>query len=441
MDAAIVIGFMMMSLMAVMAMHMTLIEDIVPSLHEKMNYVPTFYFYNNGTMITEIEGPDEKESKAFDRRHATDKNPDDDINKIRLDIIDLGQKKIEAITINDIELAIEIGKEIEELEQKLLELGYDPADPLINLKLYDMFAVPAKLFFVGLLIFSLVVLLLERVNLGVQRGTAMKIFKCSIISLAVIYAVPEVWDPIALELNDIGLYMLDPVDGKPNETVTRLWCRMGNICVVDSRDLLDEDLHKSLMANPNMGRDFFADIILGLMRVTMESMMAMTFFISATIRIAFMLMVLITFPLWLILRLIPPMKKVTNAVLSSFVGCCFAPPLMSIILFIGEQNLISRPGDALTEWVTVLGIAILSQTFLTMLAPILQSSMSQATSTVSTGIQSTTMAISSGVGIVKGMASKAAHKWESGRDGGRDGGGPGPGPDPRHSKNGGAGIA
>ena len=44
MDAAIMIGFMMMSLMAVMAMHITIIDDIVPSLHEKMNYVPTFYF-------------------------------------------------------------------------------------------------------------------------------------------------------------------------------------------------------------------------------------------------------------------------------------------------------------------------------------------------------------------------------------------------------------
>ena len=393
-------------------------------------------------MITEIDSPIAEKGK---KNSIFNETPDEVIDKIRLEIIKLGQKQIDAITINDIELAEEIGLEIKALEQELKYLGFDPADPLINLKLYKMFAIPAQLFFVGLLVLSLIVLLVERINLGIQRGTAMKIFKLSIISLAVIYAVPEVWDPIAIELNDIGLYMLDPVDGKPGETVTKLWCRMGNVCVTDSRELLDEDLHKSLMANPNMGRDFFADIILGLMRVTMESMMAMTFFVSATIRIAFMLMVIITLPLWLVLRLIPPVKKVSNAILSSFVGCCFAPPLMSIILFIGEQNLISRHDDALTEWVTVLGIAILSQTFLTMLAPILQSSMSQATSTVSTGIQSTTMAISSGVGMAKGAVSKAAHK-NDGKGGGSSTGGEytgsssGPGPDPRNFKNGGAGI-
>jgi len=259
MDAAIMIGFMMMSLMAVMAMHMTLINDIVPSLHEKMNYVPTFYFYNNGTMITGNEDLEEKEVriKKSSRYDGNDKTLNEVIDEIRLEIIDLGQKKINAITINDIKRAEEIGKEITELEKELKELGYDPADPLVNLKLYDMFAFPAKIFFSGLLVFSLVVLLVERVNIGVQRGTAMKIFKLSIISLAVIYAVPEMWDPIAIELNDIGLYMLDPVDGKPGETVTKLWCRMGNVCVTDSRELLDEDLHKSLMANPNMGRDFF----------------------------------------------------------------------------------------------------------------------------------------------------------------------------------------
>lgn len=380
-DAAIMIGFGMMALLAVMGMHMGLINDIVPSLHEKINYIPTFYNYDNGTRIDSIPEPDIKKEKLRLRVHQED--AETKINDIRVKILELGQDKLDAIKINNIELANQIDEEIKKYEQKLLESGFDPD---MNIKLYWMFGLPAALFFAGLLVFSLVVLLLERMNFGVQRGTAMKIFQYSIISLALIYAVPEIWDPIAIEINKIGLYMLDPVDSKPHETVQKLFCRMGNICVEDSRDLLDEDLYKSLMANPDQGKDFFADVILGLFRVTTESMMALMFFITATIRIAFMLMIIITLPLWLIFRCIPPMKKVSNAVMSSFVGCCVAPPLVSIILFIVEQNLIGNPCDAMTEWVTVLGISILAQTFLVMMAPILQSSISQATSTIQTGI-------------------------------------------------------
>lgn len=429
-DGMIMIGFSLIILLAITGMHIGLINTIVPTLHEKINYVPTFYVYDNGTRIDTIPEADIEAEKR--RRSVFNESEEEKINDIRVKILELEQEKLEAIKIVDQESIDEIDEKIDNYNQKLLEMGFDP-DPNRNFKLYWMFGVPASMFFVALLILSLVVLLVERINLGVQRGTAMKIFKISVISLAIIYAVPEVWDPIAIVINNAGLYMLDPVDGKPHETVEKLFCRMGNVCVEDSRVLLDQDVHKSLIANPNMGVDFFSDIFLGLFRVTIESMMAITFFISSTIRISFMLMIVITLPLWLVFRCIPPMKKVTNAVLSSFVGCCFASPLISIILFIGEENLVGNPGDAMTEWITVLSIALLAQTFLMILAPILQSSMSQATSTVSTGIMSTSAAVGSAGGMVAGAASaKLSKKSDAGRD--YTTSGSGPGADPRRKK-------
>ena len=128
----------------------------------------------------------------------------------------------------DIELVKQIDEKIDNYQQRLLEKGFDP-DPNRNFKLYWMFGIPASMFFVALLILSLVVLLVEKMNLGIQRGTAMRMFKISIVSLALIYAVPEIWDPIAIVINNTGLYMLDPIDGKPHETTQKLFCRMGII--------------------------------------------------------------------------------------------------------------------------------------------------------------------------------------------------------------------
>jgi len=318
----------------------------------------------------------------------------------------LKKKKLEAIKIDDIDLYNQIDVEIQEQNDKLNELGFDP-DPNMNVKLYWMFGFPATLFFVGGLVFSVAVLGLGRINLGVKRGTAIKIFKCSVISLVVIYAVPEIWDPIAIEINEIGLHMLDPIDGNPKETVQKLWCRMGGICVEDSRNLLDEDLHKMLMANTDYGKNFLADVVFGFFRITMESMMSLMFFITATIRIAFTLIIIITLPLWLVFSFIPPLKKLSQTVISSFIGACLAPPLVSTVLFVGEQNMIGNSGDSLTEWITVLSIAILAQTFLIMLAPLLQSTISQASSIVSTGIQSTSMAASSAGTAAAGAGARA----------------------------------
>ncbi len=97
------------------------------------------------------------------------------------------------------------------------------------------------------------------------------------------------------------------------------------------------------------------------------------------------------------------------------IGACLAPPLVSTVLFVGEQYMIGNPGQAMTEWITVLGIATLAQTFLIMLAPLLQSTISQASSIVSTGIQSTTMA-ASGAGTT--AAGAGARAYSSGKSSG-----------------------
>jgi len=88
-DAAIMIGFAMLGLVAVMVMHMGIIEMIVPTLHERINYMPTFHTYENGTRVT-IEDP-----IAYKKnRSVFNKNIEDQINDIRLKILDLEKEKI-----------------------------------------------------------------------------------------------------------------------------------------------------------------------------------------------------------------------------------------------------------------------------------------------------------------------------------------------------------
>ena len=436
-DAAIMIGFAVLGMVALMAMHSGIIAEIVPQLHDKINYMPTIYTYDeNGKRISTDEPIEEKTN-----RRNFNKNIDAQINDIRLIIIELEKERFEAIKIDDIELVNQIDEKIKQEEEKLYELGYEP-EPNINLKLYWMFGNFATIIFVVFLIGSIVILALERFNFGVKRGTAVKVFKYSLIALVVIYITPEIWDPLALTIQNIGLHQLDPINGEPKETTIKLWCRMGG-CVEDSRDLLDEDVHKMLAADmKNYGQDFFVDIFMGMFRLTATSMMSLMFFITATIRITFTLIILITLPLWLVFHYIPPLKKLSQTVISSFIGCCLAPPLVSTILFVGEQYMIGNPGEAMSEWITVLSIAILAQTFLIMLAPLLQSTISQASSIVSTGIQSTTMAASTGGTAAAAAGSRAYSRsgsspvGDSGNGGnsphdrGYGGSGSSPGPNP-----------
>ena len=80
-DAAVMIGFAMLGLVAVMVMHMGIIEMIVPTLHERINYMPTFHTYENGTRVT-IEDPVEEKR----RRSVFNETEESKINDVRLKI-------------------------------------------------------------------------------------------------------------------------------------------------------------------------------------------------------------------------------------------------------------------------------------------------------------------------------------------------------------------
>ena len=416
------IGFAVLGMVALMAMHSQIIGLIVPTLHEKINYMPTIYTYDENN---EKDRNNETEDQRKTRVNFNESN-DDKIKDIRSEIDDLEKQKLAAIKIDDIESVNQLREIIKEQNEKLTNLGYEPV-PNINLQLYWMFGDFARILFLIFLFGSIVILALERFNFGVKRGTAVKIFKGSIIALVVIHATPEIWDPLATTIQRIGLHMLDPIDGQPHETTTKLWCRMGS-CMGDSKHLLDEDVHKMLAAKPkNYGEEFFVDIFMGMFRLTATSMMSLMFFITATVRITFTLIILITLPLWLVFHYIPPLKKLSQAVISSFIGACLAPILVSTVLYVGEQYMVGHPDGALTEWITVLSIATLAQTFLLILAPILSSVISQASSTVQTGIQSTTMAASNAGAAAGGAGARAYDSGGSrgtGGSGGREGSAP-----------------
>ncbi len=400
-DSAIMIGFLLLSVMAVMVMHMGIIAMISPDLHTTINKMPTIYDYDEDGDKVEFETPAEKGNR-FDSNN----NIKNEAKEIKSEIIKLEDEKYDAIGIGDVEKVTDLSKQIKELEKKLVNLGYLP-EPNMYLKLYWIFGSFSIMVLGIIFIISIVILGFERASLGMKRGTASRLVKSCVIGIIIILIVPEIWDPIAITVEKVGLYMLDPIDGKPEETTGKLWCRMGGTCTLDQSRLLDEDIHKMLLANPaDFGQEIFAKVFLGFFKLTATSMISLLFFITSTIRITFTLVILITIPLWIIFGFIPKLKKLSETVLSSFVGACMAPPLVSIILFIGEQHISANPLPALTEWITVLGVAILAQTFLMILAPVLQSTLSQANSIVQSGMQQTTMAASAmGVGAAAGAMS------------------------------------
>ena len=105
------------------------------------------------------------------------------------------------------------------------------------------------------------------------------------------------------------------------------------------------------------------------MLIASSSKVSSLFFITAIVRIEFTMIIVITMPLWILFNFIPVLKKLSRTIFSSFVGCCFAPIIIALILFVGEQYTTAHPTEALQQWITVLSIATLAQTFLIILAP------------------------------------------------------------------------
>lgn len=400
-DSAIMIGFMILMFLAVMVMHAGIIQMIVPDLHTIINKMPTIHDYDeNGDRVV-FETPEEKKGRSVINNGLQVR-----AEKIQKEIKVLEEEKYDSIGVGDSEKYTELSNQITELEKQLVDLGYLP-EPNVYLKLYWMFGTFSIIILVIIFVGSIVILAFERASLGIKRGTVSKLVKSCVIGIILIIIVPEIWDPIAIIVENVGLYMLDPIDGKPEETTAKLWCRMGGLCMPEQSRLLDSDIHKMLLANPaDFSQEIFSNIFLGFFKLTATSMISLMFFITSTIRVTFTLVILITIPLWIVFGFIPKLKRLSETVLSSFIGACMAPPLVSTILFVGEQHISANPLPALTEWITVLGVAILAQTFLMILAPILQSTISQASSIVQSGMQQTTMASSAmGMGAAAGAMS------------------------------------
>ena len=163
----------------------------------------------------------------------------------------------------------------------------------------------------GILIISLVMLVLERVNVFVKRGASKKTFQTAIIGIIIIFVAPELWDPIAITTEKTALYMLDPIKPhEPQKTIDNLWCRMGAVCTLENSRLLDPDVHKMLLADmSNLGQEAFSTTFLGFFKLTATSMISLLFFITSIVRVTFILIILLTLPLWIIFGFIPPLKN------------------------------------------------------------------------------------------------------------------------------------
>lgn len=109
--------------------------------------------------------------------------------------------------------------------------------------------------------------------------------------------------------------MLDPINGEPERTTQKLWCRMGAMCTPEDSRLLDGDVHKMLLADPShLGQEVFSKTFLVFFTLSVTSMISLLFFITSIVRVTFILIILITLPLWIIFAFIPRMKQLSQAV-------------------------------------------------------------------------------------------------------------------------------
>jgi len=143
--------------------------------------------------------------------------------------------------------------------------------------------------------------------------------------------------------------------------------------------------------------------MLPLFKAIPTAMLSLSLFVIAKIRVLFIMIVLLTLPIWMVTLNIPFLKKHANDMIQNMIGSSIAPIFSALTLFVGLTYIDSRPVPSLEEWISVLGIGILASLWPVMLAPKLSIIASTATGMVQTALQSTAM-LASGAASSMGNA-------------------------------------
>jgi len=395
---AIMFGLAVLGIAAFLAIMGMFTAVIVPTIPDVLTDVPTLYDYDDsGQRITNFEfalNPDEVDFTVSD---------------IQSQIEELQNQMSASVKNNDWDTYSSLSDQVNALNQELSNLDFDGFNqPNQRLELYWFFAYPSIIALFLFIMFAGATYYWEKSFSIFRKGTSLEIIKNSIIGLVVIILLPEFWDIGAIYMKQLSMYLLDPFGGNPEITVTRLWCKMG--CIVNIDEVLDQNVWEIALANlSNFGQALLTNAILPLFKAIPVAMLSLSLFIIAKIRVLFIMIVLLTIPLWMVGMNVPFVKKHANDMISNMIGASIAPMFSALTLFVGLTYVDASPTPALEEWVTVLAIGIFASLWPVLLAPKLSIIASQTTGIVQTAIQSSAMMASMATsGFSSGMAQSGA---------------------------------
>jgi len=389
------LGIMILSMVVFFTMMNGIVGTISPTIPDVMTDIPTLYDYDkDGIRITEIS---DDELIGYDNSLQI-QEIESQISEIR---DQMNEAKLNRHNTEYDELYIELQKLIEELDS----LDYQGfSQPNQKLELYWIFAYPSLAVLFIFIMFAGATYYWEKSFAIFQKGTSINIIKTSILGMVTILLLPEFWDIYAIEMKKFSLYLIDPFGANPDLVVTRLWCKMS--CIVDFESVLDGDNWSRALTDPNaFGQTILTQVFLPVFKIIPTLMITIVFFVIAKVRALFIIIIIISLPIWLVCLNIPTLKKLSNDMLTNMIGATISPIFSALTLSVGMIYVESSPQLALEEWITVLSIAIFASVWPVILSPKLSIIASTATSAVQTTIQSTAMFASNmASGLGRGMS-------------------------------------
>jgi len=387
---------MLIAMGAFLLMLSQFVAEITPTIPDVMTDIPTLYDYDeNGLKITEFDGLNSSEVEAEYQRLNTE------LEKLNVEL-DACVDVCATIPIEDLKHNIRI------LEDEIFDLGYHGLKyPNVRLELYWLFAYPSLAILFIFIMFAAATHYWEIGFSIFQRGTSIGIIKTSIIGIVVIILLPEFWDIYAIHMKQFSLYLIDPLSRQPDALVRELWCEMA--CLVDPDDGLGwgifSDLGSIIFGDTDKGSTIVSDMLLPIFKIVPVTMITIVFFVIAKVRALFIIVIIISLPIWMVCMNIPILKKISHDMLTNMIGASVAPIFSAITLAVGLAYITTSGENGFTEWISALGIAIFASLWPVLLAPKLSIIANTATSAVQTSIQSTAMFASNMAGSLSRSAS------------------------------------
>ena len=396
---ALMFGMALLGIAAFLAILTLFVGVIVPTIPDVMTEVPTLYDYDEfGHRILEIK----EFGMTLDEISFR-------IDEIKLEIEEIKEQIQSSVKNKRFGEYNDLQNQIETLEEELGSLDFGLFNqPNQRLEMYWFFAWPSMIILLFFIMFAAASYYFEKSFSIFKKGTSVGILKTSIIGMVAIILVPEFWDIYAIHMKQLGMYFLSWNGADPHFTTQRLWCKMG--CIVDIDHLLDGDAWSVALANPsNFGQELLTNALLPLVKIIPTASVTISFFVIAKIKVLFIMIVVITLPIWFVCMNIPKLKDTASDMISNMIGASISGIFSALTLAVGLTYIDSTNSPALEEWITVLGIAIFASVWPIILAPKLSIIASQTTGHVQSMLQSTAMfAANASSGMAAGMSNSGA---------------------------------